>query len=62
MIIKTKSVEVILTSNEVGDLEQEFFTLMSNYKGKFGSEGITLFQNDFPLLYELYLLIKKKMN
>lgn len=60
MKIKCSVLKIIVEDYEIMNLEGEFFSMMSNYKGKLGSDAIDQFKKDFPKLRELYETIQSK--
>ena len=49
-----------LSQSEINEIEATFFSLMSNYKDKYGHEGIEKFSEEHNFLYNFYLVFKYK--
>ena len=55
MRMKRRTYNLELSQQEINNLESCFFTLMSNFGGKEGSEGIEMFKKEHPELHRLYV-------
>lgn len=60
MEIKSKVYSLELTQEEINNIEETFFALISNYNGKLGRDAIYKFKEDYPLLYGLYKKFQEK--
>ena len=59
MQMKRKTYNLEMSQQEINNLESCFFTLMSNHKGKLGSDGIELFKKENPEIHKLYEEIER---
>jgi hypothetical protein len=62
MEIRNKNFELILSQNEINNLEGEFFSLMTNmYEKDIGADGIKRFSKENETLHKLYTKLKENI-